>query len=123
MAGRDAVPNLQTEIIDLGGGAIRTAGVALESLERGTILDVKTWNTRYRVVVLDGEGRAVISGGRRFQEPTEVRIEGSTAGGRDLKIGWIGIGLRLELSLLSLGPHTVTTSPIQSVEAVEPVAA
>ena len=119
------MPNLQTEIIDPGAGdcATRTAGFAFESLERGTILDVKTWNTRFRVVVVDGEGRAVFSGGTRFQEATEVRIEGSTAGGRDFKTGWIGIGLRLELSLLSRGPYTVTTSPIQSVEAVEPVAA
>ena len=91
------------------------SGFTIESLGPGTVLDVTTWNTRYRVVVLDGEGRAVISGGPRFQQPTEVRIEGSTAGGREFRTGWIGIGLRLELSL---GPRTITTSPIQSVEPV-----
>jgi hypothetical protein len=116
-AGRDTVANLQKETIDLGAGrcAARTAGVAIESLEPGTVLDVTTWNTRYRLVVLDEEGRAVITGGTRFQDPTEVCIEGSTAGGRQFRSGWIGIGLRLELSL---GMRTVTTSPIRSVEPV-----
>ena len=116
------MPNLQKGVVDLSAGrcAIRTDGFAIESLEPGTILDVMTWNTRYRVVVLDGEGLALISGGTRFHEPTKVRIEGSTAGGRAFKTGWIVTGLRLELSL---GPRTVTTSPIRSIEAVEPVAA
>jgi hypothetical protein len=94
--------------------------VALETLEPGTVLDVTTWNTRYRLIVLDGEGRAVITGGTRFQTPTEVCVEGSTAGGREFQSGWIGVGLRLEMSL---GPRTITTSPIQSVAPVELLAA
>ncbi len=111
------MPDLQREAIDLGSAplAAEAAGVAIESLGPGTVLDVTTWNTRYRLTVLDGEGRAVITGGTRFQRPTEVRIEGSTAGGRGFRTGWIGIGLRLELSL---GMRTITTSPIQSVEPV-----
>jgi hypothetical protein len=84
------------------------------------MLDVVTWNTRYRLIVVDAEGRAVIAGGTRFQQPTEVRIEGSTTGGAGFEAGWIGVGLRLEMSL---GPRTITTSPIQSIESVEPVAA
>jgi hypothetical protein len=104
------MPNLQREAV----------GVAIESLEPGTILEVTTRNTRYRLVFLDGEGRAVISGGAHFQVPTEVRLEGSTAGRRQFKIGWIGVGLRL---LMSRGPRTITTSTIRRVEAVQLVAA
>ena len=111
----------QRAAIDRSAGCrAATAGVAIESIDPGTILDVMTWHTRYRLIILDGEGRAVVTGGTRFQQPTEVRVEGSTAGGRDFRTGWIGVGLRLELSL---GPRTITTSPIQSVESVEPVAA
>jgi hypothetical protein len=90
-------------------------GLAIGSLGPGTALDVMTWNTCYRLTILDANGRAVITGGTRFQQPTEVRIEGSTAGGADFQIGWIGVGLRLEMSI---GYRTITTSPVCSVEAV-----
>lgn len=91
------------------------AGMTIESLAPGSILDVTTWNTRYRVVVLDGEGRAVISGGTHFQEPTEVRIEGSTTTEWEFRAGWIGVGLRLGMTR---GARTITTSPIRSVVPV-----
>ncbi|MNC86629.1 hypothetical protein D3C83_23010 [compost metagenome] len=76
-----------------------------------------TVNTRYRLVVLDADGQALVSGGTRFPDPTAVRIEGSTAGGRALRLGWIGVGLRLEMRM---GMRTITTSTIR---AIEPVAA
>jgi hypothetical protein len=98
-------------------GFIRLAGtargVALQSLAPGTVVTVKTQNTRYRLVVLDGAERRVrISGGWVFPEVTDVRVAGSTDGGSTLKLGWIGEGFRLELAT-DLGP--VTTSPVQSV--------
>ena len=102
---------LETFAVDTSG----TAGVAVESLEPGTILEVMTKNTRYRLTMIDNEGNALITGGSLFPRPTEVRIEGATAGGAALKIGWIGVGLRLELSI---GGRIITTSPVQSVEPV-----
>jgi hypothetical protein len=92
-------------------------GVSLESLAPGTVLDVTTRNTRYRFTVVGPEGQALVTGGPRFPDPTEVRIEGSTAGGRALRLGWIGVGLRLEMRM---GTRTITTSTVQ---AIEPVAA
>jgi hypothetical protein len=53
-----------------------------------------------------------VTGGRLFPESTEVRLEGSTAGGSVLKIGWIGTGLRLEMSM---GRQRITTSRVESV--------
>jgi hypothetical protein len=89
-------------------------GVALQSLAPGTVLDVQTRNSTYRMVVLDGSDRRVlVSGGRVFPEATEARIAGATAGGTAVKIGWIGKGLQLELST-DLG--RVTTSRVASVE-------
>jgi hypothetical protein len=108
------VPNTETDPIQplCGDGA----GFACDALDPGTTLDVTTWNTQYRVTVLDGQGRAVITGGARFQQPTHVRIDGSTAGGRALRIGWIGVGLRLEMTI---GSRTITTSPIRSVHPAQ----
>jgi hypothetical protein len=95
-------------------------GVALQSLEAGTVLNVMTRHSAYRVVVLDpARQRMVVTGGRLFTESTEVRCEGATAGGSLLKVGWIGVGLRLEMSI---GQQRITTSRVQSVtiESVPP---
>ena len=99
------------ELFDTGSDE----GVALESLSPGTVLEVTTRNTRYRLTLVDAEGQAVVTGGSRFPDPTEVRIEGSTAGGRALRVGWIGVGLRLEMRM---GTRTITTSAVQSIEPV-----
>lgn len=88
-------------------------GLSVDSLEPGTVLDVTTCNSRYRLVVLDADGHALVSGGWRFPDPTEVRIEGSTAGGRALRLGWIGVGLRLEMRM---GTRTITTSTVRSIQ-------
>ena len=90
-------------------------GLAVDSLAPGTTIEVRTRNSRYRLTLLDGDGHALVTGGALFREPTEVRIEGSTAGGSSLKLGWIGVGLRLELSM---GQRLITTSDVQSVEPV-----
>ena len=88
-------------------------GLALQSLDAGTVLNVITRHSIYRVVVLDpAQQRVLVTGGRLFPERTEVRLEGATAGGSVLKIGWIGTGLRLEMSM---GRQRITTSQVQSV--------
>jgi hypothetical protein len=95
-------------------------GVALHSLEAGTVLNVITLHTDYRVVVVDPvRQRVLVTGGRLFPESTEVRFEGATAGGSVLKLGWIGTGLRLEMSM---GLQRITTSRVRSVtiESVPP---
>jgi hypothetical protein len=102
---------------DLHGAAALGGGIAIEAIGPGTTLDVTTWNTTYRLTILDAHGRALIAGGDRFRQPTEVCIEGSTAGGASFLERWIGVGLRLELSI---GPRTITTSPIRSVEPAIP---
>jgi hypothetical protein len=94
-----------------------THGVALPALSPGTVLDVHTVNSHYRMVVLDGSDRRVlISGGSVFPEATDVKVSGATAGGSAVRIGWISEGLRLEL-FTDLGP--VTTSPVTSIEVEE----
>jgi len=98
-------------------------GVELRSLEAGTVLNVITRHSTYRVVVLDPvRQRVLVTGGRLFPKSTQVRLEGATAGGSVLKIGWIGTGLRLEMSM---GLERITTSRVQAVtiDSVPPLQA
>ena len=73
-------------------------GILLRELEPlGTVL-ARTENSVYRVITLEaGSSRILIQGGRFFPEPTEVRFAGSGFGGSFLKLGWIGLGLRMEI--------------------------
>jgi hypothetical protein len=96
-------------------------GIAIESLQSGTILDVQTANSRYRIVVLDGPRHAVLlQGGKMFPEATLVRINGATAGGSALKTGCIVIGLKIEISH---GHRRITSSVVRSatISSVPPV--
>jgi hypothetical protein len=91
-------------------------GVKLDTLEPGVRIVVATKHSCYRFIVVDGPAqRATVTGGSMFPESTEVRIEGATTGNSVVKQGWIGAGLRLELSV---GLKRITTSCVQSV-AVE----
>jgi hypothetical protein len=100
----------------LDGLALRSScadGIAIESLKRGTALDVETLNSQYRIVVMDGPRHLVLmQGGKMFPEATLVRLDGATAGGSALKIGWISAGLKLEISI---GRRRITSSVVRSV--------
>lgn len=88
-------------------------GVSLQSLAAGTTVRVDTQNSHYRIIVQDGpHGRVLIHGGRVFPEDTEVNVAGATRGGSALRVGWIGEGLRLELST---DYGRVVTSPVESI--------
>jgi hypothetical protein len=98
-------------------------GVSLRSLEPGSVVLVDTRNSLYRLVVLDGpDQRVLVRGGSVFSERTEARVEGSSAGGSSIRTGWIGVGLRLELTV---DTSRIITSPIKGVtiESVPPAAA
>jgi hypothetical protein len=98
-----------------------TEGVALQSLKDGTVFSVITRHSSYRLVVVDpAQQRVLVTGGRLFPERTELRLEGATAGGSLIKIGWIGVGLRFEMSL---GGQRITTSRVESItiESVPPL--
>lgn len=79
----------------------------------GTALNVRTVNSRYRIVVLDGPNHVVhICSGTAFPEDTSVRIEGATASGSALKRGWIVVGFPIEIFL---GRLRIKSSPVTSV--------
>ena len=90
-----------------------TEGVSIDSFEPGTVLAVTTRNNRYRLTLLDHEGHALITGGKLFPNPTDVRIQGATVRGIIPRFGWIVVGAQLELSV---GNRLILTSPVQSVQ-------
>jgi hypothetical protein len=91
----------------------RVTGIDLRSLPAGTAVVVDTRHSRYRFVMLDETGRnALIEGGPYFPRATTVRVEGSTFGGSLLKVGWIGLGLCVELSF---GGKRIITSRVRSI--------
>jgi hypothetical protein len=94
-------------------------GVTLMALEACDTIHVRTHNSDYEIFLLDPKsGRALVQGGKCFAEPVEATVSGSSFGGCMLKLGWIGVGLRIEFYVN--GKRTVT-SPVQSlrVEHIE----
>jgi len=87
------------------------AGVLLRDLDPLTSLVVHTRNSRYHVVVSAG-AEILIQGGAFFPEPTAARLDGASLGSSFLKVGWIGVGLRMEIS--AHGQRIVTT-PVRSI--------
>src|SRR5215468_6665111 len=88
-------------------------GVKLGTLEACDMIQARTRNSVYEIFLLDpNSGRALVRGGGYFAEPVEAIVSGSTFGGCMLKVGWLGVGLRMEISVN--GVRTVT-SPVQSL--------
>jgi hypothetical protein len=94
-------------------------GMALMALDACDTIHVRTRNSDYEIFLLDPKsGRALVQGGKCFAAPVEATVSGSSIGGCMLKLGWIGVGLRIEFYVN--GKRTVT-SPVQSlrVEHIE----
>ena len=65
------------------------------------------------LVMIDPEtGKALVQGGRYFEEPIEATISGSTFGGCMLKMGFLGVGLRMEICA---GGQRIITSPVKAL--------
>jgi hypothetical protein len=71
-------------------------GLSLLELEPLTTVVVRTSHSVYRMTVLDGT--TVQLRGGAFPDDTIVRLHGSGFGGHLLRLGWIGVGLRMEFS-------------------------
>ena len=99
----------------------KLAGIDLRALPPGAELTVETLNSRYRLLMLDGDAcETLIQGGRYFCEETEVRIDGAILSGSVLKIGWICLGHCVELSvagirLITTRVRAIDVQPSESV--------
>ena len=86
-------------------------GLYLRDVEPLTTLIVRTRNSRYRIIVRR-DTSAVVQGGQFFPDATPGRIDGSGFGGSFLKVGWIGIGLRMEIFA---DGRRIITSPVRDI--------
>jgi len=100
-------PPTQAATLDGFAAATNGPGVVLRQLEPLTELMVQTRNTTYRIVV-SRDADIVIQGGTFFPDPTRAHVEGASLGGNLLKVGWIGVGLRMEI--VADGRRIVTTA-------------
>ena len=89
-------------------------GIHLRDVEPLTTLMVRTRNSQYRIVV-SHDTSVIVQGGQFFPDATPGRIDGSGFGGSLLKVGWIGIGLRMEIFA---DGQRIITSPVREI-AVE----
>jgi hypothetical protein len=88
-----------------------TTGVLLRDLAPMTTLVVRTRNSEYHIVVASGD-EVLVQGGQFFPILTEARFSGASVGGSFLKVGWIGVGLRMEI--LADG-RRIVTSPVHDI--------
>jgi hypothetical protein len=87
-------------------------GVSLRVLRPRDTIHARTRNSNYRIVLVDPEqGKVTVQGGRFFNEPVAAVVSGSTLGGCMLKLGWLGLGLRIEICA---DGQRIVTSPVQS---------
>jgi hypothetical protein len=109
--------NLRVTLDDVVNAA--SDAIDIRTLPSGTTLNVRTRHSEYRLRVCAGADSLVtVRGGRLFQDESPSRLAGSSLGGGLLKVGCVVVGLRLELET---GVRRIITSPILSVDVVEPM--
>jgi len=92
------------------------AGISVLDLPPLTVLRVDTRNSVYRIVI--SERTAVfVQGGQFFPETSAAHLAGATFGGSLLKIGWIGVGMQMEICGDD-GP--IVTSPVRRIAVERP---
>ena len=90
-----------------------SSDVMLESLKPFDTILLRTYNSDYRILLLDPKtGRALIEGGNFLVEPSEALVKGSAVPGYAFKPGAISIGGRLEMWV---GERVFITSIVKSV--------
>jgi hypothetical protein len=86
-------------------------GIYLRNVDPLTTIVVRTHNSCYRILITH-DTTALVRGGAFFPVPTPARIDGSGFGGTLLKVGWIGVGLRIEIFT---NGRRIITSPVREI--------
>lgn len=91
-----------------------TNGVQVDRMDDMGKLVVRTRNTAYEIIVIDGaSGEILIRGGRFFPELTPARLAGATLGGSFCKMRGIYPGFCMEINVHD---RRTVTSPVESVQ-------
>lgn len=90
----------------------------LESLSAFDTIMLRTYNSDYRILLLDPKtGRALVEGGTYLIEPSEALLKGSALPGSAFRPGEICVGCRVEMWV---DERVFITSPVKSVEVLHP---
>lgn len=117
-SGHGNLPQPRAYSADLLPAGDMVTDVDLRLLPAGTQVSVNTRNSRYRFLMLDGSGcHALVQGGRYFCEETDAEIVGARFDGSSLRVGWISLGLCLEVSVRG---KRIVTSRVREIN-VEPL--
>ena len=90
-------------------------GVHLRDLPPFTTLLVWTANSLYRVVITHWP-EVSIQGGAYVPDPTTAYLDGASIGKSCLRLGWIGIGLFLEIRW---GGKRIITSRVRAITTLD----
>jgi hypothetical protein len=93
----------------------RVPGVHLAELPPLTTLLVWTWNSVYRVMAT-ADSHVYVQGGAYFPNAMLAYVDGASFGGSLMKMGWIGVGLKVEFRV---GTRRIVTSPVLRI-IIEP---
>ena len=104
--------SMHVTLNDVPFGSDEVYGVPIEALDPGTTVWVATSHSHYQFVTLEAPGELLVTGGLMFPKGTIVRLEGATAGGSALKVGWILVGAKMEMRF---GAVRIVSSRVRSV--------
>src|SRR3989344_1241223 len=98
-------------------------GFELKWLNRGVAFKLVTEHSTYMAIVANAEAGELVlhcpnSREKAFHEPTIYFLQGSTAGGSVVQLGWIGIGSRLRFNMLEGG--IILMSVLSDIQFLEP---
>jgi hypothetical protein len=95
----------------IGSGDVE--GIYLSELSEGDVLVIQTQNNAYSLVYLGAGAALLVKHSPRMAEPMSVNVLGSTWGGSALMMGFLGVGMCLEVQEED---RVLVTSPIQSLQ-------
>jgi hypothetical protein len=94
-----------------------TDGLQVETLAPLQPIEVRTRNTVYHIVVLEGRsGDVLILGGRFFPTFSRARLNGSTLGGCCLKQRGLYRGFSIEIQI---GREVIVTTAVRSIALLD----
>ena len=112
----DGINHLHADIVEKINQKNRNTPIIIASLKPNTSILVKTQNSLYTIVIIEGNS-VLLQGGETWLKPTPVYFNGSTWGGNLLWYGRIGYNMFLEF-LTPLG--LFMTSPVKNAKITSP---
>lgn len=113
-------PNLSD---DLNRKIDSATGVFIDLLKEGTELHVHTQNSIYYVTKVKGKDCLIRGNNAWFHKLERVTVTGSTWGGSCMKIGWVGVGMHMEVFRhrvdIPIQDKVVVTSEIVSIQIIQ----